>query len=143
MPPVIGTAMSIGPEVDGVMIAAGIFGSVTVGTFIFYLMQIIKGFTGDRVQGVAAEAMVLIVSALAIVVALVSVGADWTDENTYVSLIIGTLGATVIARGVYAQLFKISVPGIPPPSESTATVVSDPKAETVIVTEPPRQEGIA
>lgn len=134
--------MSIGPELDSVMIAAGVFGSVTIGTFIFYIMQIIKGFTGDRVQGVAAEAMVLIVSTLAIVVALVSVDANWQDSGTYVSLIIGTLGATVIARGVYAQLFKISVPGIPPSPEATATVVSDPQAETVIVTEPPRQEGV-
>lgn len=122
----IGEAVSIGPQVDSVMIAAGVFGSVTIGTFIFYIMQIIKGFTGERVQGVAAEAMVLVVSTLAILVALVSVDADWYDSGTYVSLIIGTLGATVIARGVYAQLFKVSVPGLPPSPDAEAVVIADP-----------------
>lgn len=158
----IGEAVSIGPNLDGVVIAAGTFGAMALGTFIFYVMQIIKGFAGERVSGKAAEAMVLLVSALSITVALVSADADWYDSGTYVALIVGTLGATVIARGVYAQLFKVSVVGSPPSSEAIAMVVADPQATTEIEAVPdattlderiyttygvdelsPRQEGIA
>lgn len=99
--------MSIAPDVEAVQIAAGLFGAVTLGTFVFLLMQIVKGFA-PALNGQAAEVVVIIVSLIAVVVALVSADADWYASDTWVSLIAGTLSTTVVARGVYSQLFKAS-----------------------------------
>jgi hypothetical protein len=112
-------------DISTVSIATGIFGSVTIGTFVFLMMQIIKGFAGEVCSGARAEAIVLGVSCAAVVVALVSVHSDWETTDTWVALITGTLGTTIIARGLYSQLFKVSVAGMPPSSDAEATTVTD------------------
>lgn len=121
-------------DITSVQIGAGIFGTVSLSMFIFMLMQIIKGFTGDKIAGPWAEGMVLGVSAIAVIVALASVNADPYKTSTYVSFVAGTIGATVIARGLYAQLFKVSVAGSPPSSDAAATEVTDPGPEGATTT---------
>lgn len=127
-------------DIGSVEIAAAFGGTMTVGTAIFLLLQIVKGFWPD-LNGRAAEAAVLIVSGLAAVMLLFAVSADWTDSTTYLSLAVAMLSSTVIARGVFSQLFKVSVSGSPPSSEAEATVVDDPQAEPAaeVVNKPKRR----
>lgn len=95
--------------IDSITIAAGVFGSVTLGTLCFLLMQQVKAFLPE-LAGIAAEVAVVLVSFVAVALVLISTRADPRALDTWLALVIGTLGTTVIARGVYAQLYKQSVP---------------------------------
>ncbi|MDQ3541531.1 MAG: hypothetical protein M3440_12685 [Chloroflexota bacterium] len=100
-------------DIGAVQIAAGLFGSVSLGTTVFLLMQMIKGLVGERMNGPEAEYVVIGTSLVAVLLAMLAVDTDWRERTTYVALVIGTLSATVIARGLYSQLFKVSVEGVP------------------------------
>ncbi len=92
-------------DINAVTIAAGLGITMTLGTAVFLMMQVVKGFI-PSLAGRAAEGVVIAVSAVAVAMALVSVDADWTDPDTILTLVAGTLSTTVVARGVYAQLFR-------------------------------------
>ena len=102
------------PDISAMQIAAGLFGSVSLGTIVFLMLQVIKGLIGERVSGRSAEAIVIGTSLAAVLLALLAVDTDWWARETYVSVVIGTLATTVIARGLYSQLFKLSVEALPP-----------------------------
>ena len=111
-------------NLDSTTIAAGMFGSVTLGTLVMLLLQQVKAFW-PTLAGRQAEAANVAVSFVAVLLVVVASRSDWRAMDTWLALIIGTLGTTVIARGVYAQLFKVSVPGVPPPAGAEAVVVDD------------------
>lgn len=120
-------------DIGAVQIAAGLFGSVSLGTTVFLLLQIVKGLLGERVSGRAAETVVLGTSFAAVMLAMLAVDTNWRDRETYVALTVGTLATTIIARGLYSQLFKASVEGVPVPAgasvpASAVTDSSDPYA---------------
>ena len=106
---IIGEAMSIGPDVDSISIAAGAFGTFTAAAFIFMVMQMVKGFA-PTLNGKWAEGVVILVSLLATVLALVAADSNWSATSTWVALAVVTPALAVTARGYYAQLFKVSTP---------------------------------
>jgi len=118
-------------NLDSITIAAGVFGSVSLGTLVTLLMQQVKAFM-PTLAGRAAEVAVMAVSGLAVAVALVAIRADPRALDTYLALFIGTLGTTVIARGVYSQLYHQSVPNLPPETGERIVAV-----ETAPEDEPP------
>lgn len=111
-------------NLDSTTIAAGMFGSVTLGTLVMLLLQQVKAFW-PTLAGRQAEAANVAVSFVAVLLVVVAARSDWRALDTWLAIVIGTLGTTVIARGVYAQLFKVSVPGVPPPSDAEAIAVAD------------------
>lgn len=106
-------------------IAAGSFGVVSVGTLIMCLMQIIKGFI-PRLEGPWAEGTVVGVSVLVTVVIFVLAPGetDWGNEETYAMMFIVACALTIVARGAYAQLFKVSVVNVPPPPDAQAVMTT-------------------
>lgn len=100
-------------NLDSITIAAGVFGSVTLGALVMLLMQQVKAFY-PGLTGRASEVAVVGVSFAAVLLVLLSVRADPRALDTYLALVIGTLGTTVIARGVYSQLYHQKVAGLPP-----------------------------
>lgn len=118
-------------NLDSITIAAGVFGSVTLGALVMLLMQQVKAFY-PGLAGRASEVAVVGVSFAAVVLVLLSVRADPRALDTYLALVIGTLGTTVIARGVYSQLYHQSVPNLPPETGERIVAV-----ETAPEDEPP------
>ena len=119
-------------DIGSVQIAAGLAGSLTIGTLIFLVMQNLKAFV-PNLSGRPAEATVVFVAALVTLAAFITTDADWFDPETIIAYIVATLSASVIARSTYAALFKVSVAGIPPSAGATVQpeAVDDPNAEEV------------
>ena len=115
-------------DMDSVTFTIAAFGSVTLGTLVFYLMNLVKGWF-PSLEGRAAEMAVTGVSLVAVLLVLWSGETDWRDSQTYLALIVGTLATTMVARGVYATLYKVSAPGIPPSADAEAVAVDDPAAD--------------
>ena len=120
-------------DIGSFEIAAGLAGSLTVGTLIFLIMQNVRAFA-PNLSGRTAETVVLIISALAVIAAFITADVDWYSAQTIVAFVVSTLSASVLARSTYAALFKVSVEGSPPSSEATVPheAVNDPN-----VAEPP------
>ncbi len=115
-------------DIGATEIAAAFGVSMSVSTAVFLLLQVVKGFY-PNLSGKAAEAAVVVTSAIAVSLALMGVHADWGKTDTWLAMVVGSLSLTVTARGLYAQLFKVSVQGSPPSSEAMATKVDDPQVE--------------
>lgn len=95
-------------DIGSVEIAAGLAGSVTIGTLCMLMLQTLKALV-PTIQGRAAEIAVLIVSLVAVGLALLATDADWSATETYIGLFVGWLSTAVIARGVFAQLFRPAI----------------------------------
>lgn len=113
-------------DVDSVTFTVAAFGSVTLGMLVFYAMSIVKGWF-PTIEGRRAEMAVVGVSLLAVVLVLWAGETNWRDDGTYLALIVGTLATTMVARGVYAQLFKSSIP--PEAGDRVVTVETVPEDE--------------
>ena len=116
-------------DIGSVEIAAGLAGSLTVGTLIFLILQNVKAFA-PNLNGRNAETVLLLISALVAAAAFITADVNWYDAQTIIAFIVATLSASVLARSTYAQLFKVSVTGSPPSSEATVPpeAVIDPQA---------------
>lgn len=103
-------------DIGATTIAAGLAGTITLGTLIVLILQNVKAITGDRLQGTSAEAAGGAAALVSVVLSFHLAGADWRDDTTYPALFIAWMAAWVSARSTYALLFKVSVEGVPPRS---------------------------
>ena len=115
-------------DISSVQIAAGLAGSLTVGTLIFLILQNVKAFA-PNLNGRAAESVVVAVAALVALAAFITTDADWYDPETIIAYIVSTLSASVLARSTYAALYKQSVPNLPPPSDERIISVETASAD--------------
>lgn len=92
--------------------AAGV--TVSVGAALFLLLQAIKDFAPN----LSGRAALGVVYALAFLIAAVIVSssddADWSTPATYLAVVIIGLSVSLVGKGIYAQLFKVAVAGLPP-----------------------------
>lgn len=120
-------------DIGATTIAAGLAGTITLGTLIVLILQNVKAITGERLQGPSAEMAGGAASLLSVAMSFHLASANWRDDTTYAALFIAWMAAWVSARSTYALLFKASVQGVPVPSnvEVPKAAVDDPyEAET-------------
>jgi hypothetical protein len=122
-------------DITPVDITTALAGTITTGALVLYILQNIKAiFPG--LQGRRAEAAGGVASFVAVTIGFVLAKADWYAPETYALLFVSWMSVWVAARAGYAMLFRVSVPGVPPSSEATATGVADPQAESTTLVTP-------
>lgn len=119
-------------DLNAIQITLGI-GGVAIGLpfLVFRTMKTLKDLWPSLTGAAAIRVVYLIAAIIATVImtALASYdGVDWEDPAAVATLVITwfvlTTGIAETAKGYYADLFKQSVPGLPPTSGETVVSVT-------------------
>ena len=101
------------PDYGTADLAVGAGATVAVSTFLFLMLQALKDFfpniAGRNALGVLYGLSLLVALAL-----VAQASPDWLDYATYLSLLVITVSVSIVAKGIYSQLFKVSVEALPP-----------------------------
>ena len=97
--------------------AIGAAGTLTVSAFLFLCLQAVKDFL-PNLEGRAALCVLYALSGAIAAALLQQSGADWWVSESWLAWVVMTLSAAIIAKGIYAQLFKVSVRGVPLPPDA-------------------------
>lgn len=116
------------PDYGASELAIGAGSTLAVSTFLFLMLQAIKDFAprlaGRWALGVLYGLSLIIAGALT-----AQTTPSWWDYTTYLSIAVITVSVSVVAKGIYTQLFHVAAPGIPPSPDAVATDVVDPQAD--------------
>ena len=115
-------------DLSAAQLALGAAGTLTVSALLFLALQAIKDFV-PTLGGRAALSVLYALSG-AIAAALVAqTYPDWMDYTTYFAIVVMTISVSIVAKGIYSQLFHVAQAGVPASSEAVATVVDDPQVD--------------
>lgn len=117
------------PDYSSSQLAIGAGSTVAVSTLVFLMLQAVKDFA-PNLAGRAALTVLYILSALVAAALTAQTTPDWFEYTTYLTIVVATVSISIIAKGIYAQLFHQSVPNLPPPSdERIVSVETEPADE--------------
>jgi hypothetical protein len=112
-------------DVGAAQMALAAGATVGVSTFLFLMLQAIKDWF-PSLEGRHALAVLYGLSVVIGVALIAQTTPDWWDYTTYLSMAVLIVSVSIVAKGVFAQLFHVKAEGIPPSSDAVATTVVDP-----------------
>ena len=117
------------PDYSAAQLAIAGGTTLAVSTFLFLMLQGVK----DWFPNLAGRAALGVLYGMSLIVAIALTAQttpDWWDYSTYLAIGVITVSVSIVAKGIYAQLFHVKAEGIPPSADAVATTVVDPITET-------------